>query len=358
MILEGNAKLLVELKDIVTKDMGVFYNPVMAFQRDLTLAFLKVYFDEPIRVALPLAGSGVRGVRISQEILLAKLMMNDRSPSAVSLCKKHMLKNKKTVEEFQNKKRKEFISYSKQDANVFLRTCGIVDYIDIDPYGSSIPFLDSAIQAIHNGGVIALTNTDTAALCGSYPKVTRRRYGAIPFNRDSRHEVGIRILIKKAQEIAAVYDIALIPVLVMAKDHYARVFLKVKKGKISASTVIAEHGYCVSDEFDVLRRTTFLDGAIGPLYLGKLFDDELLSKLDFDQKTLELLKQDAMLDSVEQIYLPHEIAQKLKKDVPSYKKIFAKITEKGYLVGRSHFCKTAIRTDMPKEDFIALIKEF
>ena len=56
------------------------------------------------------------------------------------------------------------------------------DYIDIDPFGSPVGFVDSAMRSIKNGGVVACTATDTAALCGVYPRVCQRRYGAIPFH--------------------------------------------------------------------------------------------------------------------------------------------------------------------------------
>lgn len=46
-----------------------------------------------------------------------------------------------------------------------------VDVVDLDPYGSASPFIDSAIGAIADGGLLCVTCTDLAVLAGSqYPE--------------------------------------------------------------------------------------------------------------------------------------------------------------------------------------------
>lgn len=39
--------------------------------------------------------------------------------------------------------------------------------IDLDPYGSPTPFLDAAVQSIADGGLLCITCTDMAVLCGN-----------------------------------------------------------------------------------------------------------------------------------------------------------------------------------------------
>ena len=41
------------------------------------------------------------------------------------------------------------------------------DVIDLDPYGTAVPFLDSAVQCIEDGGLLCVTCTDAAVLCGT-----------------------------------------------------------------------------------------------------------------------------------------------------------------------------------------------
>jgi tRNA (guanine26-N2/guanine27-N2)-dimethyltransferase len=43
---------------------------------------------------------------------------------------------------------------------------GGFDIIDLDPYGSVVPFLDAAITAVKEGGLLCITCTDTRVLCG------------------------------------------------------------------------------------------------------------------------------------------------------------------------------------------------
>ena len=54
----------------------------------------------------------------------------------------------------------------------------LFDFIDVDPYGSIVPYLDVALTHVKNGGYIGLTATDLSALTGSAPKKTARRYDA------------------------------------------------------------------------------------------------------------------------------------------------------------------------------------
>ena len=44
-------------------------------------------------------------------------------------------------------------------------------WIDIDPYESSIPFLDTAVQSIARKGILEVSATDTAALTQDLLKI-------------------------------------------------------------------------------------------------------------------------------------------------------------------------------------------
>jgi len=118
-----------------------------------------------------------------------------------------------------------------QDANLFLLNSTGFDYIDIDPFGTPNPFLDSAVKRISRDGILAVTSTDTAALTGTYPKATLRKYWAYSKKDEMMHETGLRILIRKIQLIAAQYDKALVPIFSYFKDHYYRIFFNSVKGK-------------------------------------------------------------------------------------------------------------------------------
>lgn len=45
------------------------------------------------------------------------------------------------------------------------------DVIDLDPYGTAAPFIDAAVQAVADGGLLCVTCTDLAVLAGTnYPE--------------------------------------------------------------------------------------------------------------------------------------------------------------------------------------------
>ena len=47
----------------------------------------------------------------------------------------------------------------KKSSNFTLR----YDVIDLDPYGTVAPFIDSAVQAVADGGLLCITSTDMPA---------------------------------------------------------------------------------------------------------------------------------------------------------------------------------------------------
>eukprot|EP00878_Enallax_costatus_P042476 GHUV01049846.1.p2 GENE.GHUV01049846.1~~GHUV01049846.1.p2 ORF type:complete len:105 (+),score=24.09 GHUV01049846.1:1275-1589(+) len=54
---------------------------------------------------------------------------------------------------------------------LMLQSPGVYDAIDLDPYGTPVQFLDSAVQAVSEGGLLAVTATDMAVLCGNSGEV-------------------------------------------------------------------------------------------------------------------------------------------------------------------------------------------
>lgn len=101
------------------------------------------------------------------------------------------------------------------------------DVVDVDPYGACAPFLEAAAVSLKEGGLLCVTSTDSAALCGSHPEAcfsrcarrargggggtgalahgggsVCRRYGSFPVRCKPCHEMGLRILLS-ALEAAA-----------------------------------------------------------------------------------------------------------------------------------------------------------
>ena len=64
----------------------------------------------------------------------------------------------------------------------------------MDPYGTAVPFLESSLQTIADGGLLAVTFTDMAVLCARTPHVCFYKYGAIPLPKKFCHEVWILLI--------------------------------------------------------------------------------------------------------------------------------------------------------------------
>ncbi len=263
-ISEGKAVFYVPSEKKVSKKLPVFYNPMMKLNRDVCVALLESVKDEGLLVGLPLAGTGIRGIRFLVELTNGKIRsvrFNDQSEDAVKLIKRNIRLNKGsfTCEE---------VSVSCADASEFMLSHHGFSYIDIDPFGSPNPFLDSAVKRIARGGILGVTATDTAALAGTFPNACIRKYWAKPMRNELKHEAGLRILIRKVQLIGMHLNKALTPIYSYSADHYMRVFFRCEKGKQKCDAIAKQFGMLGEKEKEA-----------GPMWLGKLWDSRLAAKI-------------------------------------------------------------------------------
>lgn len=87
--------------------------------------------------------------------------------------------------------------YSKvlESDGVFANYVQAYDAVDLDPYGSPTQLLDSAVQATAEGGLLLVTATDMAVLCGNNGEACWGKYGSYPLHRPYCHEMALRILL-------------------------------------------------------------------------------------------------------------------------------------------------------------------
>lgn len=356
-ITEVSATIQAKPKEIVDKKMPVFYNPVMKMNRDISILLLSAFSklraessvqsDSPLRIADPLAGSGIRSIRMIKELpsdMIKEMSVNDKKENYKEYLETNLELSKLSDEQ------KAKIKIFNEDANTFLFENRPFDYIDIDPFGTPNPFLDSAIRSLRSEGILAVTATDTSALCGSYPKACQRKYWAKPLRNELMHEIGIRILIRKVQLMGTNHQRALVPILSYSMDHYMRVFFRFDKGKKNMDKVLSQHEpYCVQDPATQNAET------FGPIWTGQLNDLDLLKKInldDADKKTAKLIET-----LIEESHIPgigfidlHKEAKGKPGSLPKITDVMQKLKEKGFKVSRTHFCDTAIKTDAEKEE--------
>jgi len=336
-IIEGKANIIV-YKGKVSKKLPVFYNPVMELNRTISILLLNSINKKNLQVGLPLAASGIRGIRFLKELKKGKIKsldMNDNSKQALNLIKQNLKLNKI------NQKN---VKLHNKDANIFLLESNGFDYLDVDPFGTPNPFLDAAVKRIARDGILAVTATDTSALAGTYPKACKRKYFAKPLKNELKHEIGLRILIRKVQLIGAQYDKALMPIFSYSKEHYMRIFFKCDKGKKKVDRII--------------KKQDFYEEA-GPMWLGQLWDKKLVEKMYKKEKTdfLRIIKEESKIDAVG-FYDIHVLCKKYKiKQIPKFDVLIKKIRKKGYKVSRTHFKSEGLKTNMPLQKLLRLFEQ-
>jgi len=115
--------------------------------------------------------------------------------------------------------------------------------VDIDPFGTPSPFIESAATSLKEGGLLCVTATDTSALCGTYKEPCIRKYGAMPLKTEYCHENGLRILAGFISRTFAKYKKYTTPVFSHSTEHYLRIYLEVGKGAKRTDDSLKNLGY-------------------------------------------------------------------------------------------------------------------
>lgn len=344
IVTEHGATIAAQLPKAVSRSMGVFYNPVMKKNRDLSVLLLLARGRMGLRICDPLAGSGVRSIRFLKELpagMVKELLVNDLKEGFARSFRQNL-----RLSGFG--KVPEGVSVREGEANTALMEGPSFDYVDIDPFGSPNPFLDAACKRVRREGVLAVTATDTAPLCGTYPKACARKYWARPRRDYLMHEWGLRILIRKCQLVAAQYDKALVPLFACSLNHYFRVFFEVQQGKKKVDEVLARHE---------------LPDGYGPLWTGPLWDASLVERMveenGFEEhsKLLQTILEESRVEAVG-FHDVHELARELKlAGPPRHDELLKRVRREGFAASRTHFSGTGLRTRMEKARLQTLIKE-
>ncbi len=117
------------------------------------------------------------------------------------------------------------------------------DVVDLDPYGSAIPMIDSALQSIKPGGLLCVTFTDMPVLCGNYPETTYYKYGSIPYKTSFCHEMAKRIALYSISSAASKYKKIVKPLISFNAEFYIRLFMIVKDSPEDCKSNAMKYGY-------------------------------------------------------------------------------------------------------------------
>lgn len=354
-VTEGGVVLTVPGASEEAIEEAVFYNPNQVLNRDLTVAVLRAYRDrdpEATSYLDAMTASGIRGIRAADEGWT--VTMADHDPEAVSLARENCRRNGVDP------------TVTQADANVLLHDSRF-DIVDIDPFGSPMPFAAAAVAGTRR--LLAVTATDTAPLCGAHFNAGVRRYDAVPRNTEYHPEMGLRILISALVRVAARQDRAAWPLFAHVSRHYVRVYLEFEDGAQAGDRAREQLGYlyhcpeCLYREADDSRFPASptvcphcqSDQVLtaGPVWLGPIREeafaravsdavDETMDEADAARRLAQ-----SVADELEQPthYDHHRLCKQWSRPAAPLDEFLSQLTEAGYAASPAHYSGTAFKTD-------------
>jgi len=378
VIREGDVSVVVPELEAFVKEAWeyapskapVFYNPVMEFSRDVAVLALQAYQEmlgREISVCEPLTGCGIRGMRLAVEVDgVRKVVLNDLSFEAARLARFNVRRNQLA----------KLVSVADEEANLLLSRYAApkkrFDFIDIDPFGPPVRYLDSAIRALRDGGLLALTATDMAPLCGVHLRACIRKYGGKSLRTEYCHELAVRLLAGCLVMVAAKHEVGVEVVFSHSTDHYIRVYAIAHHGAKQADKSIRVMGHIVHC-FKCLHREKSEGmfspfklecpecgsklATAGPLFLGRIFERDFctLMRRDLARKRLGQEKRIARLLSLAKeeaeapvpYYVIDKICDKLNLPIPPLAEVIKELKVAGFQASPTHFSSRGVRTDAP-----------
>ena len=357
----------------------VFYNPAMKMDRDISICVLSAFqklIGKGLKICEALSATGVRGLRYAKEVgNVERIFLNDVNSLAYNLIKINVFKNGLS----------EKVTVFHTDANVllayFARRGRRFNVVDIDPFGSPVPFLDNAIRAVENKGLLCVTATDLAPLMGVYKKACLRKYGAYSIKTEFSQEIGLRILIGYIARTAAKYGVGITPLFSYYRRHYMRVFAQVRIGKKLADKSLSEIGYlafCPKCGRIIVQKSMFFKKdicekcekemeIIGPLWLGKTGIREFIKDvINFYQTRKNILEKKGLIllsRILEEIELPpyfyttSYITRKYNfKREPSLPALVNELKMRGFKASLTHFSSKGFKTNASISDIVEIFK--
>ncbi len=376
MVREGKVSVVVPKLEAFVKEVWeyapakapVFYNPVMEFNRDVAVLALRAYqrtLGRKISACEPLTGCGVRGIRYAAEVDdVRKVILNDIKSEAAQLAKFNVKRNELTRR----------VCVANEDANLLLSRYAAprkrFDFIDVDPFGPPVTYLDSAVRALRDGGLLAVTATDMAPLCGVHPKACIRKYGGKPLRTEYCHELAVRLVAGCLLMTAAKHAMGVEVVFGHSTDHYVRVYAVAHYGAKEADKSVQTMGYALHC-FNCLHRerseglfSSFKHecrecgsklAVAGPLFVGKIFDESFcaLMRKEAIGKKLSQEKRIVRLFSLAReeagspvsYYVIDKVCDRLNLPIPPLIEVMKELRAAGFRVSPTHFNSRGVRTD-------------
>lgn len=388
----------------------VFYNPAMSRSRTRSVLLMqyaienKLLGNGPIYAVDGLAATGLRARRWLNE--LPKESAERIHATIIDMNQYALDLALKTHDEFPPDHSEGELKAINGDLRSAILNQGW-HWVDIDPYGSPTPFLDTAIQSMARKGIIEVSATDTAALTGSSKNPLLRRYGARVRNDGLAHDSALRVLLATVGRVASKHERRIEPLISIWDSHHLRVSMRVIRSIEGANKIEESLGWRVysptheevlasiksglhtETSLDILPMDCFLplhypikrddERVSGPMWIKNMGKKEVLAFMT-EERVLQMCGPDPMKEDLLQWtekefdYENRRILRSVKNladeanaietqhhilvdylsswlkigSPPSPKKLVKSIIEAGYSASLANYGKKpSIRTDAP-----------
>jgi len=368
---EGTTRLLVPRASL-THDppptSPVFFNPAASLNRDVSVAITAATGGGSFCDSM--CGVGARGLRIANEVRrIERVTMVDFNAQALGAARRGAVVNRVGRKcEFSDSETTAYLSSRFGSEERF-------DYVDVDPFGTPVRQLQAGLSATSDGGILSITATDTAVLCGVYPRISKRRYGGASLKNHFGHETGLRILAAALAREGAKLDLGATPIFGHSTRHYLRLYVRVTFGAGAADRAVEKVGcisvcsHCGDTRVDELEqrscaRCGLKARSAGPLWVGPLTDSAMVAGAARTAGEQGLATASKLIGSLAGIdgfppwsFSIDAASSSLGVATVPEAKVRQLLEGRGWRVMRTPFEKTGIKTDAPFSEFQAAIEE-
>ena len=375
-IMEGKTQLFIPKDNIINhhpQKFPAFFNPLAKFNRNISIGIYKAFTqinDNVLTFADCLSGVGSRGLRVAVEIpKIETVYMNDFNKLAIDLaCKSSKINNVNNKCNFSLQEVEHFlISHSSSETKF--------NILDLDPFGSPSRYIDIALRSLQNNGLLSITATDTAVLCGVYPTVSKRKYGGKSLKTEYCHELAVRLLIGSIASAAAKLDIGIYPLFSHFNKHYVRAYVNIKFGIKHANQTLLKLGYinhCSTCGHRLININSIINCEYcnvnmhysGPLWVGELSEKKIIKQAvknfeEWEMHDCVKLMTMSLNECIDEptYFVVHDITHKLKVICPPLDKIIDNLQDNGYQASRTIFNPNGIKTNCTIQEFKEIIKD-
>ncbi|CAE6433487.1 unnamed protein product [Rhizoctonia solani] len=367
-----------------------------------------------------LSATGLRAIRYAHEIPLVKYVIaNDILPAATEAMRRNVGLNglgpsPSSAEESgpakTGKKSEKSdlgkVRVSEMDAIALLYHHRAdqhrVEVIDLDPYGTAAPFIDGAVQAVGDGGLLCVTCTDMAVLASNnYPEKCYANYGGVPVKAEFSHEVALRLVLHTVATSAARYGRYITPLVSLSIDFYVRVFVQVRSAPIEVKKAFSQSATyyvcsgCQSPHEQTLGRVVekpdtnnltykaqsgppigpecdecgFKFHVAGPMWSGPIHDktfvgevlkhvEENPGKYGTEQRMRGMLTVANEELDVPFYFTPSRLSSFFRCNSPPLDSIASALLHRGFEVSRSHACAGSLKTTATRAQVYDILRSW